>query len=217
MKVIVADDASLFRAGLCRLLADSGVDIAAESPDALGLAALVATHAPDVVIVDVRMPPTFTNEGLTAARELRTVYPGQAVLVLSQYVEPHYAAELMRDGAAGLGYLLKDRVADDVELLDALDRLARGHSVIDPAVVDAMLSAATVEDPLSSLSPREREVLALMAEGRSNSAIAARLYLTDKTVESHVRSIFAKLSLPPAPDEHRRVRAVLAYLRRAPG
>lgn len=217
MKVIVADDASLFRAGLCRLLADSGVDIAAESPDARGLAALVATHAPDVVIVDVRMPPTFTNEGLAAARELRTMYPGQAVLVLSQYVEPHYAAELMSDGAAGLGYLLKDRVADDVELLDALDRLARGHSVIDPAVVDAMLSAATVEDPLTSLSPREREVLALMAEGRSNSAIAARLYLTDKTVESHVRSIFAKLSLPPAPDEHRRVRAVLAYLRRAPG
>ncbi|MDQ4501357.1 response regulator transcription factor [Sinomonas sp. ASV322] len=214
MRVVIADDAPLFRTAVAHLLADAGVEVVAQAADVPTLVAAVETHRPDVVVVDVRMPPTFTVEGLEGARMLRNAHPRQAIVMLSQHVESHYVAELLRDGAAGLGYLLKERVADGDELIEALERVAAGGSVIDAAVVEAMLSAATANDPLATLSEREGEVLELIAQGRSNAAIARRLFLTARTVESHIRSIFAKLGLPEEHDDNRRVLAVLTYVRR---
>lgn len=213
MRIVLADDAALFRIALARLLTDSGVEVLAEVADTAALIAAVEEHRPDAAVVDVRMPPTHTTEGLEAALELRRIHPGLPVLVLSQHIESHYVGELLREGSGGLGYLLKERVAGDADLVEALERVISGATVIDPAVVRALLEASAARDRTATLSAREQEVLALMAEGRSNAAIAARLFLTDKTVESHVRSIFARLALPPAADDHRRVLAVLAHLR----
>lgn len=212
MKIVLADDAALFRIALARLLNTAGAEVV-EACDVPALMTAVTMHKPDVVIVDVRMPPTYTTEGLEAALELRRHHIALPVLVLSQHIESHYAAQLFGDSSGGLGYLLKERVADDAELMDALERVAAGGSVIDHNVVRALLAERTAPNPLKTLSQREREVLTLIAEGRSNTAISARLHLTDKTVQSHVRNIFAKLTLPPAADDHRRVLAVLTYLR----
>lgn len=215
MKVVIADDAALFRTAVARLLRDAGIEVAAEASDIPTLLSAVEAHRPDVVVVDVRMPPTFTTEGLQAARILRAANPVQPIVMLSQHIESHYVAELLRDGAGGLAYLLKERVADEDELIDALRRVTSGGSVIDPVVIGSMLSAAITSDPLKVLSTRETEVLELMAQGRSNAAIAQRLFLTVRTVESHVRSIFTKLRLPDEHDDNRRVLAVLAHLRRS--
>ena len=215
MRVVIADDALLFRTAVVRLLLDAGIEVVAEASDVPSLLSAVEEHSPDVVVVDVRMPPTFTTEGLQAARLLRATKPAQPIVMLSQHVESHYVAELLHDGAGGLGYLLKERVADENELIDALRRVAAGSSVIDPSVIEAMLSATVTGDPLRMLSARETEVLELMAQGRSNAAIAQRLFLTARTVESHVRTIFTKLGLPDEPDDNRRVLAVLAHMRRS--
>jgi DNA-binding NarL/FixJ family response regulator len=198
---------------LAAALAAAGFSVLGQAGDVPGLLELVDRTDPDVVLVDVRMPPTHTTEGLEATRTIRARHPGTAVLVLSQYVETRYAVELLRDDPRGLGYLLKDRVTRVSDLADAVRRVAAGESVIDPEVVARLLGRARPHSPVDELSPREREILALMAEGRSNQAIADRLGLELKTVEGHVRSIFWKLALEPAPDVHRRVLAVLAYLR----
>jgi DNA-binding NarL/FixJ family response regulator len=214
MRVALADDAALFREGVAHLLTDAGFDVVAKAGDADELLARVHADPPDVVVVDIRMPPGFTTEGLDAAREIRRTHPEIGVLVLSAHVEPHYALQLLDSEARGAGYLLKDRVADQAELTDAVRRVAAGGLVIDPGVVATLVGRRRVGDPLESLSEREREVLAVMAEGRSNQAICERLFLSPKTVEAYVRSVFTKLGLRQGPDDNRRVLAVLAYLRR---
>jgi DNA-binding NarL/FixJ family response regulator len=213
MRVVIADDAVLFREGLGRVLEAAGMQVVAQVGDAERLLALVRADPPDAVVVDIRMPPTHTTEGLDAARRIRAEHPQVGVLVLSQYVEPHHAMQLLEDGAQGVGYLLKDRVANVGEVTDALRRVAGGGSVIDPEVVAQLLGRRRARNPVQELSLREREVLALMAEGRSNQAICQRLFLSPKTVEGHVRSIFTRLDLAATPDDHRRVLAVLAFLR----
>jgi DNA-binding NarL/FixJ family response regulator len=208
---VLAEDAVLLREGLAGLLHRFGHTVVAAVGDAPALTAAVAEHEPDVVVTDVRMPPGFSDEGLRAATALRATRPDLAVLVLSQYVEQTYAAELLESGGAGVGYLLKDRVGDVEEFVDTLERVAAGGTVIDPEVVRHLLAGRRA--PVQRMTPREREVLALMAEGRSNAAIARALVVSDAAVAKHIASIFAKLDLPPAPDDHRRVLAVLAYLR----
>jgi DNA-binding NarL/FixJ family response regulator len=212
--VIVAEDGVLIREGITGLITRFGHRVVAAVGDAEALVEAVRAHRPDIVVTDVRMPPTFTDEGLRAAIGLRREDPELPILVLSQYVEQTYAAELLESahgGAAGIGYLLKDRIGEIVEFVDALDRVAGGHTVVDPEVVRQLLSHR--RGPLARLSPREREVLALMAEGRSNAAIARGLFVTEAAVAKHINSLFAKLELPQDEDDHRRVRAVLAYLR----
>jgi DNA-binding NarL/FixJ family response regulator len=213
MRVVIADDAVLFREGLGRVLEAAGIQVAAQAGDAERLLALVRADPPDAVVVDIRMPPTHTSEGLDAARRIHAEHPQVGVLVLSQYVEPHHAMQLLEDGTSGVGYLLKDRVADVAEVVEAVRRIAGGGSVIDPEVVAQLFGRRRTRDPIQELSERERQVLALMAEGRSNQAIGERLFLSPKTVEGHVRSIFTRLDLQAAPDDHRRVLAVLAFLR----
>jgi DNA-binding NarL/FixJ family response regulator len=210
MRVVIAEDSVLLREGLTRLLAEAGHEVAAAAGDGETFLRAVAEHQPDVVVVDVRMPPTFTDEGLRAALVVRSSWPEVGVLVLSQYVEERYATELLSDRPQGVGYLLKDRVAELAEFLDALERVAARGSALDPEVVAQLL--ARTRHPLASLTPRERDVLGLMAEGRSNAAIAAALVVGEGAVEKHINSIFGKLGLPPADRDHRRVRAVLRYL-----
>jgi DNA-binding NarL/FixJ family response regulator len=212
MRVVIAEDAALFREGLARLISDRGHQVAAAVGDADALLAAVAEHRPDVAVVDVRMPPTHTDEGLRAAIELRRDHPGTGVLVLSQYIETTYAARLLEGNAAGVGYLLKDRVADVAEFADALARVAAGGTALDPEVVSQLVRASRHTDGIAALTPREREVLALMAEGRSNGGISAALVVTGGVVEKHVASIFGKLGLPPSEADNRRVLAVLRYL-----
>ena len=214
MRVALADDAALFREGVAHLLTEAGFEVVAKVGDAAELLARVAADPPDVVVVDIRMPPGFGTEGLVAAQQIRQSHPDVGVLVLSAHVEPHYALWLLDSEARGAGYLLKDRVTDVVELADAVRRVAAGGLVIDPGVVARLVGRRRVEDPLQTLSEREREVLAVMAEGRSNQAICERLFLSPKTVEAYVRSVFTKLGLQQGPDDNRRVLAVLAYLRR---
>jgi DNA-binding NarL/FixJ family response regulator len=212
LRVVLAEDSVLLREGLTSLLRHFGHEVVAAVGDAEALCEQAHDLQPDIVITDVRMPPDFTDEGLRAALRLRAERPELPILVLSQYVEQTYAAELIDAGrATGTGYLLKDRVGEIVEFVDALDRVAAGHTVIDPEVVRQLLDRR--RDPLHRLTPREREVLGLVAEGRSNAAIARRLVVTEAAVAKHIAGILAKLDLPPAPDDHRRVLAVLAYLR----
>ena len=212
MRVVVADDSTLLREGVVRLLEEAEIEVVGQAADAEELMRKVRAHKPDVAIVDVRMPPTHTDEGLRAAREIRAELPAVAVLVLSQYVEVAYARELLAESAEGVGYLLKDRVADVATLTDAVHRVGGGGSVLDPEVVSRMLGRQRRDDPLAALTPREREVLGLMAEGRSNAAIAAELVVTDRAVEKHVTGIFSKLELTSSSEDHRRVLAVLRFL-----
>ena len=213
MRVVVADDLMLTREGIVRLLADAGVDVVGEAGDVGGLLRKVAAYHPDAVLVDIRMPPSHTDEGLQAAQAIRDEHPGTAVLVLSQYVETSYALRLLEQHPQGVGYLLKERVFDVAVLLDALGRLADGETVVDPTIVAQIVGRRRRRDPLEELTAREREALALLAEGLTNRAIAARLSITERTVEHHITQIFMKLGLDEDPDAHRRVRAVLAHLR----
>jgi len=210
MRVVIAEDAAMMREGLTRLLTERGHEVCAAVADGEALLAAVAQHRPDVAVVDVRMPPTHTDEGLRAALELRDRYPGTGVLVFSQYIETRYASELLAGGAAGVGYLLKDRVADVAEFADALARISVGGTALDPEVVSQLLAAR--QPGVAALTPREREVLTLMAEGRSNAGISRALVLSTGAVEKHVASIFGKLGLPPSENDNRRVLAVLRYL-----
>ena len=213
MRVVVADDSVLLREGVVRILAEAGFEVVGQAGDADELMLKVRSYSPDVAVVDIRMPPTHTDEGLQAAQEIREKHPGVGVLVLSQYIEPTYAMELLADSAEGVGYLLKDRVSDVHEFADAVRRVAAGGSALDPTIVSQLVGRRRGDDPLGGLTAREREVLSLMAEGRSNQGIAERLVITERAVEKHVTSIFSKLRLPAATADHRRVLAVLAYLR----
>ncbi len=213
MRVVVADDSVLLREGVARLLEDAGLDVVGQAGDYDDLLRKARAHKPDVCVVDIKMPPTHTDEGLRAAAVIRGELPGTGVLVLSQYVEEGYALELLSDSAAGVGYLLKDRVGDVDRFVESVRRVGEGGSALDPEVVGRLLGRRRREDPLEALSPREREVLGLMAEGRSNHGIAQALVVTERAVEKHVTSIFGKLGLGAAPDDHRRVLAVLAYVR----
>jgi DNA-binding NarL/FixJ family response regulator len=212
MRVVIAEDAALFREGLARLISDRGHQVVAAVGDADALIEAVAAHEPDVAVVDIRMPPTHTDEGLRAAIELRRGHPGTGVLVLSQYVETRYAARLLEGNAAGVGYLLKDRVADVAEFADALTRVAAGGTALDPEVVSQLVRVSRHAQGVATLTARERDVLSLMAEGRSNAGIAAALVVSPGVVEKHVASIFGKLGLPPSEADNRRVLAVLRYL-----
>jgi DNA-binding NarL/FixJ family response regulator len=210
-RVILAEDDVLLREGLASLLERSGFDVVGQAGDARQLLTLVADQVPELVVVDIRMPPTHGTEGLEAARQIRQEHPETGILVLSAHVEVEHAMELLA-GGQGIGYLLKSRVTDVEEFIDTLGRIARGGSVVDPGLVAELVAARRRDDPLAALSPREREVLALMAEGRSNAGIAHRLWVTEGTVEKHVRSILTKLTLPETEDDHRRVLAVLTFL-----
>ncbi|MEK4242674.1 MULTISPECIES: response regulator [Janibacter] len=211
-RVVLAEDSVLLRDGIVRLLTSAGFDVAAACPDADSFIEAVDEHRPDLVVVDVRMPPTFTSEGIVAALAVRDKHPETAVMVLSQYVEEQYATELVAARSKGVGYLLKDRVADTSDFIAALRDVAGGGTVLDPEVVTQLLTRARHADPLAALTPRERDVLDLMAQGRTNSAIGKQLYVSDGAVEKHVTSIFTKLDLPPAEGDHRRVLAVLRWL-----
>ena len=213
MRVVVADDVLLTRKGIVHLLEDAGIDVMGEAEDADGLLRHVRRDQPDVAIVDIRMPPTNSDEGLVAAQSIRTEYPEVGVLVLSQYVEPSYAMRLVEEHPARVGYLLKERVFDIATVVDALRRIVDGETVIDPTIVARLLGRRRKEDPLAQLTEREREVLGLIAEGMSNRALAERLFITERTVEAHVTQIFQKLGLAESPDQHRRVLAVLRFLR----
>jgi DNA-binding NarL/FixJ family response regulator len=212
VRVVIADDSVLLRSGLTRYLIDAGLDVVAAVGDGGALLDVVARHLPDLAVIDVRMPPTHTDEGLRAALEIRSRWPQVALLVLSQYVEQHYAAQLLSGDTRRVGYLLKDRVADMGEFVDTLHRVADGGTALDPEVVAQLLAGSRQRHPLDELSPRERDVLGLMAEGRSNAGIAAVLVVSDGAVEKHISNIFSKLTLAPADSDHRRVLAVLRYL-----
>jgi DNA-binding NarL/FixJ family response regulator len=213
IRVVLADDSVLFREGTARILTERGFLVIGQAADADALRTLVAQDPPDVVVTDIRMPPTFSNEGLVAARRVRTEHPGVGVLVLSQYVETRQAVKLLQDAPRGVGYLLKDRVSDIAEFAEAVRRIARGGTAIDPEVVAQLLGRRGEDTALTTLTQREQDILALIAQGRSNQAICDGLRLSPKTVETHVGSVFAKLGLIPAADDHRRVLAVLMYLR----
>jgi DNA-binding NarL/FixJ family response regulator len=212
VRVVLAEDLALLRDGLTRLLAAHDIEVVEAVDNGPSLLRALLTHRPDLAVVDVRLPPTHTDEGIRAALEARAQVPGLPVLVLSQYVEQLYARELLADRAGGVGYLLKDRVFDVTEFVDAVHRVAGGGTVLDPEVVGQLLGRAGPADPVTSLTPRERDVLGLMAEGRSNAAIAGSLFITEKAVSKHTNSIFTRLGLPPSEDDNRRVLAVLAYL-----
>jgi len=214
MRVVIADDAPLIREGIATLLAEHGVEVVQQVGDADALLASVRDVQPDVALIDIRMPPTHTDEGLVAARQIRVRYPDIAVLVLSQHLEPEYALRLVEEKPAGAGYLLKERVGRIEQLLDAIERVAAGECVVDRAVVDELLAHRRRADPIKDLSPREREILALMAEGRSNQGICRTLWLSPKTVDTHIRGAFAKLGITAAPEDNRRVLAVLTFLKR---
>jgi DNA-binding NarL/FixJ family response regulator len=212
VRVVIADDAVLLREGVARILEEAGFEVVGQAGNAEELMLKVRSYDPNVAVVDIRMPPTHTDEGLRAAQEIREKHPGVGVLVLSQYVEAAYAMELLSESAEGVGYLLKDRVSDVKEFADAVRRVGDGGSALDPTIVSQLVGRRRGDDPIDQLTPREREVLGLMAEGRSNSGIAERLVVTERAVEKHVTSIFGKLRLPAASEDHRRVLAVLAYL-----
>jgi DNA-binding NarL/FixJ family response regulator len=217
LRVLVADDSVLLRDGMARMLSAAGIDVIGQAGDAVELLSLLASldPAPDVVVTDIRMPPTHTDEGIRAALEIRVAHPQVGILVLSEHLQTGYAITLLRDGSRGIGYLLKDRVARADELPDAIRRVAAGESVVDPEVVNRLVSKRRDGNALAAITERERDVLALMAEGRSNQAICQRLTVSPKTLESHVRSIFTKLDIVEEPNDHRRVLAVLTYLREA--
>ena len=216
MRVVVADDVMLTREGIARLLDDAGIEVVAQAEDAEGLLREVRLKQPDAAIVDIRMPPSHTDEGLVAAQQIRADHPAIGVLVLSQYVEPSYAMRLLEEHPERVGYLLKQRVFDVAVLVDALRRIGEGETVVDPTIVSRLVGRQRRHDPLAELTAREREVLGLVAEGLSNGAIASRLFITERTVEAHVKQVFLKLGLAVDPDSHRRVLAVLACLRSDP-